>query len=118
MKNYEQQELGNSKARSRRSYGLRGLKRRLRDVTSIALLRALSTVLGSGETARYESVGDGDRIAVNVDEQGLNLACCDCALVHYINFEVVDRTLIMTFWRNEEETEICRADKNVEVEFK
>jgi hypothetical protein len=45
----------------------------------------------------------------------LNLCCCDCGLVHFIDFEVVDTTVVMTFWRNEEETEKSRKRKRVAI---
>ena len=69
-----------------------------------------------GEEPEYEQIGDGDRITIDWVNQGLNLGCCDCGLVHYITFEVVDSIVVMKFWRNEEETEKCRERKNITFE--
>jgi hypothetical protein len=107
-----------SKERSKRSYGLAGLKLAVREKGSTLLLKMLSTVLRiGGETPEYESVDDGDRMTIHWEEQGLNLCCCDCGLVHFIDFEVIDGdVIVMTFWRNEEETTASRERKGVILE--
>ena len=69
---------------------------------------------GSAPIAQeYEQIGDGDKISVDWENQGLNLGCCDCGLVHYITFEVIENVVIMTFLRNEEETDKGRELKNI-----
>jgi hypothetical protein len=109
-------EYGSLKEVSKRSYGLRGLKRVIREKGSAILLKMLSMALRIGaQTPEYESVDDGDRMTIEWAEQGLNLCCCDCGLVHFIDFEVVDSAIIMTFWRNEEETEKARKRKRVTI---
>jgi hypothetical protein len=111
----EVKEFECSKQPLRRSYGLRGIKRVLREKGSSALLKMLAMVLKiGGSEPEYEQIGDGDKISVDWKDQGLNLACCDCALVHYITFEVIDNIIVMTFLRNEEETEKCREAKNID----
>lgn len=117
MENKKVRGSGNSKVRSRKLYGLRGLKRVVRGGASTVLLKMLSTVLKiGGEEPRYENVVDGDKVAIAWKETGLNLCCCDCALVHYVTFEVVDEVIVMQLWRNEEETELCRSMKGIKVE--
>ena len=83
------------------------------------MLKLLSMVhrIG-GDKPEYEQVGDGDKISIDWADQGLNLGCCDCGLVHYITMEVIDNIVVMRFWRNEEETEKCREAKNIDIEFK
>jgi hypothetical protein len=113
----QQKEYVSLKECSQRSYGLHGLKKRLREGASTLLRKMLSTVLSiGGDKPGYEQVEDGDKMSIEWAEQGLNLCCCDCALVHYIDFEVVDNVIVMTFWRNEEETEEARKRKRVTVE--
>ena len=56
---------------------------------------------------------DGDRVGIQWKESGLNLCCCDCGLVHYIDIEVEHDIVWLTFMRNEEETERARTRKGV-----
>jgi len=117
MENKKVRGSGNLRGRSRKLYGLRGLKRAVRGGASTILLKMLSTVLKiGGENTRYENVVDGDKVAIAWKETGLNLCCCDCSLVHYITFEVIDDIIVMQLWRNDEETEITRIDKGIKVE--
>jgi len=108
-----------SKGRSKKLYGLQGLSRVIREKGSTGLLWMLSMVhrIGGAPTTCYEQVEDGDKISIQWEDQGLNLCCCDCALVHYITFEVIDKIVVMTIFRNEEETEKARGAKGVTVEF-
>ena len=118
MDNKKVKEFECSKGRSKRLYGLRGFSKVIREGGSSILLKLLGMVLRiGGSQPEYEQIGDGDRISVDWPDQGLNLACCDCGLVHYIQFEVVENVILMTFMRNEEETEKVRERKNVRVEF-
>lgn len=109
-------ESGNLKEVSKRSFGLRGLRLIVRDKGSWLLLKVLSMVLRiGGQKPEYEQVEDGDKIAIDWKDQGLNLGCCDCGLVHFIDIEVIDHVVTLQFWRNEEETEKSRKIKGVEV---
>ena len=104
------------KERSKKFYGLQGWKRLIREKGSSILLKVLSMVLRiGGSQPEYETVHDGDKIAIEWKEQGLNLACCDCGLVHFIDIEVIDAIVTLQLWRNEEETEKNRERKGVEV---
>jgi hypothetical protein len=109
-------EYGSLREFSKKSYGLQGWKRVIREKGSAILLKALSVALRlGGERPEFETVNDGDSITVDWKEQGLLLGCCDCGLVHFIDFNVIDKILVMTLWRNEEETEKNRKRKGVEV---
>jgi len=117
MTKKEAAEYECSKVRLKRSYGLRGLSRVTRDKGSMVLLWMLSMVLRlGGAEPEYEQIGDGDRISLDWEDQGLNLCCCDCGLVHYVTFEVTENILVMKFLRNEEETERSRERKRVLME--
>lgn len=108
----KQEVLGfeNSKARLKRYSGLRGLSKRARELGSSILLKMLCMVLRSGGTPEYDQVEDEGKISILWKEQGLNLGCCDCGLVHYINFEVIDDVIVMIIRRNEEETSAHREE--------
>lgn len=108
-KQHEDRGYAVLKVLSKKSSGFPGWKKQIRQKGSTALLWMLGMVQSIGSNGKgYENVDDGDKVAIAWKDQGLNLCCCDCGLVHYISFEVIDHTIILTFWRNEEETAKAR----------
>lgn len=103
-----------SKARLKRYSGFRGLSKQIREFGSTILLKLLCVVLRSGGTPEYDQIEDEGKISILWQQQGLNLGCCDCGLVHFIDFEVIEDVIVMTCRRNEEETEAHRAEKDFE----
>lgn len=61
---------------------------------------------------KYNQIQDGEWIAPK--RQGFKLACCDCGLVHKINFYVEDGHLEMAFERDNRATAASRRNKNKE----
>jgi hypothetical protein len=57
----------------------------------------------------YHQVKDGEWIRIR--KRNYRDACCDCGLVHTLNFRIVDGTLEMQAFRNERATAAMRRGK-------
>lgn len=62
---------------------------------------------------RYRTIQDGEKIWPY--RRGYRLACCDCALVHRINFYLEPygrgQRIVFRIWRDERATAACRRRK-------
>jgi hypothetical protein len=47
--------------------------------------------------------------------KGYLLRCCDCALVHKMEFRVVDGKIQFRAWRAERETKRIRKSRNISI---
>lgn len=58
---------------------------------------------------KYDTVLDGESFEINIQENILYLACCDCGLVHKIEFKQLKENIIsLTFVRESKETKQLR----------
>lgn len=68
--------------------------------------------LGRREVAKYPKYNDGDFQMVDTKGEVLKLACCDCALVHYIGITIIDDSLVkVQFVRDQRATGQLRRHK-------
>jgi len=52
----------------------------------------------------YPQVQPGQRVLVKWRREDYKMACCDCGLVHRLNFTVKGGTLVMRAWRDNRAT--------------
>jgi len=60
--------------------------------------------------AKFKQVGPGEW--QQPVRKGYKMACCDCGLVHNIDFRIVNRHIQLRAFRNERSTAAMRAWKN------
>lgn len=63
--------------------------------------------------ARYEEPDEGEW--VQPIRKGYKMACCDCGLVHTIDFRVVKRRVQFRVFRNNRSTALMRRHRNITV---
>lgn len=63
---------------------------------------------GLVRTRRFPIRKPGEPVKLNWTKQILRAACCDCALVHNVEFVIKGNTLILRAWRNERLTKHFR----------
>lgn len=63
----------------------------------------------------YPQAYNGDPVVVDARRNELFLACCDCHLVHRIQFEVKRGKVVMRSWRDNRKTAAIRRHRGVPI---
>ena len=64
-----------------------------------------------GTKSKYPELQGGEPVALNPQKEMFSNACCDCGLVHDIEFIVGHRQkLTIRFWRNKRKTAALRRE--------
>ena len=65
----------------------------------------------------FNQIEPGQKIVVDPKKNGLFYACCDCNLVHQMQFEVdKEGNLIVQFWRHNKKTAGLRRYRGIPLE--
>jgi len=65
----------------------------------------------------FNQIEPGQKIVVDPKTNGLFFACCDCNLVHQIQFEVnKEGNLVVQFWRHNKKTAGLRRHRGIPFE--
>lgn len=63
-------------------------------------------------TDKYEQIIEGIPFNLKTGKKALEIACCDCGLVHVVDIEVIDmKNIRLTFRKDERATEVRRIYK-------
>ena len=69
-------------------------------------------MLKGGAMSKYHRYHDGDFQIIDTKGDLLKLACCDCALVHYIGITIIDDSLVkLQFVQDKKATAQLRRHK-------
>lgn len=63
---------------------------------------------------KYETVGNREPIVLERSDPRVDLACCDCGLVHRVTLEIGRRMVRMHLRRSDAETERLRGAERFE----
>ena len=55
------------------------------------------SIKGKIPTSKYITMKDGEEHSINLTNEYVRYACCDCGMVHIINFSVSEDKLSFTF---------------------
>ena len=65
---------------------------------------------------RFPNIEAGQEIEIDWQKNDLHLACCDCNLVHIIQFRVVGNKIIMQAYRHSRKTAALRRHRGIPIE--
>lgn len=59
-------------------------------------------------SVRYRKRKDGELVVIDPEREIMRISCCDCGLVHDVEFRVKKKKVEMVFWRNRRSTTLRR----------
>ena len=66
-------------------------------------------------TKRYPDIEPGQEIGVDWKNNELHMACCDCNLVHVLQFRVAGKKVIVQAWRHNRATATLRRYRGIPI---
>lgn len=64
---------------------------------------------------RFPTIQAGEEIILNPRLNDLHMACCDCNLVHILQFEIKGKNLIITAYRHNRKTAALRRYRGIPI---
>jgi len=64
---------------------------------------------------KFQEIEPGHEITIHPDKNDLFFACCDCNLVHQMQFKIDGDNVIIQFWRHKRKTGALRRHRGIPI---